>query len=179
MAEEKVEATASAPAAASGSKGGTIKTLIMIVVVLLLEGGTITATMMLVGGPKQVQGVGLDTDKDADQNKLVEVLVVKDKYENLKSGRQFLYDTEVYLTVRKKDQQTITDDLTAQKAQVSMAIGTIIRQADPSYFQEATLATLRRQIKAMLDEHMGKDADGTSLVQDVLITRCIPFRGDF
>lgn len=166
-------------AAPRSSKAGTLKTLLMLVAVLALEGGTIGVTMMLVGGPREVQGVSLETDKMADQNKVVEVLVVKDKFENLRTGRQFLYDTEVYITVRKRDEASVTDALSTQKAQIAMAVGTIVRQSDPAYLQEATYATLRRQIKVKLDEMLGQDPDGQPVVQEVLITRCIPFRGDF
>jgi flagellar basal body-associated protein FliL len=179
MADKSAAETAPAPEAAKSSKGGTLKTLIMLVAVLALEGGTIGVTMMMVGGPREVQGVSLEVDQMADQNKVVEVLVVKDKFENLKTGRQFLYDTEVYITVRKRDETAVTNALAAQKAQIAMAIGTVVRQSDPAFLQEATYATLRRQIKAKLDEMFDKDPDGQSIVQEVLVTRCIPFRGDF
>lgn len=180
MADAKPESTNATPAPpAPAKKGGGLKAAILLVAVLVLEGGTIGMTMMFAGGPRDVKGVTLDADKMADQKKLVEIQVVKDKFENIKTGRQYLYDTEVYCTVRKADEQKATDAIKDQKAQISMAIGNIIREADPSFFQEATLATLTRQIKAELDKDLGKDADGKPVVQEVLITRCIPFRGDF
>jgi len=177
MAAEQAENAAVAAAAAKG--GGTLKAMIVLFAVLALEGGTIAVTMMLAGGPSEVQGVGLENDAQADANKLVEVLVIKDKFENLKTGRQFIYDTEVYITVKKRDEADVKEELERQKAQISMAIATIIRQAEPAFFQEATYATLRRQMKAELAERLGEDTEGESVVQDVLITRCIPFRGDF
>lgn len=179
MADKPAAESAPAPEAKPKASKGTLKTAIMLVAVLALEGGTIGLTMMMVGGPREVQGVSLEADEQANQNKLVEVLVVKDKFENLKTGRQFLYDTEVYITVRQRDETTVSDALKSQKAQISMAVGTIIRQSEPAYLQESTYATLRRQIKSKLDDMLGNDPSGEPVVQDVLVTRCIPFRGDF
>lgn len=178
MAEEKQNPDAAA-AAATPAKGN-LKSILVVLAVLLLEGGTIGVTMYLAGGPSKVQGVELQADLEAEKNKPVELLLVKDRFPNLQTGRHFLYDTEVYIVVRKADNENdaVKATLENMKATTSMEVGNIIRSAHPSYFEERTLATLRRQIKAMLDERL-TDKEGKSLVQDVLITRCTPFRADY
>ena len=158
----------------------SIKVLLIVVAVLVLEGAIIGATIWL-SGPDQARG---DDASHADENQIDEVdelLVVREKFPNLRTGRQILYDMEVYITVRStsNDEGQLGDRLESRRAQIVTDVGTIVRRADPSYFQEPTLATLTRQIHAALDERLGTDADGEPAVQEVLITRCTPFRADF
>ena len=175
MAEQTPETPAPAPA-----PKGNLKAIVVVLGVLALEGGTIGLTMYLAGGPSEVQGVELQADLEAENNKPVELLVVKDRFPNLQTGRHFLYDTEVYIVVRKIDNENdaVKTMLEGMKATISMEVANIIRGAHPSYFEERTLATLRRQIKAVLDERI-LDKEGKSLVQDVLIPRCTAFRADY
>ncbi len=217
-------APAATPAAPAG--GGSKKAMIIVIAVVLLEIATVGGTMHFAGGPKEAAATNLEADKETDLNRPVEVLVVKDKYPNMQTGRHLLYDTEIYITVRNRDLEKVKLGLEAIKAQTAMDIATIIRSAQPAFFQEPTLATIRRQVKAKLDDHLavtmtykltapapaggeghgegheakaepahaeapkenskentekageGVDTDKGSLVQDVLITRLIPFRAD-
>jgi flagellar basal body-associated protein FliL len=177
MADKPTSETPDAPPAKSG---GGLKTVIAIVAVLLLEGLTVGVMLFMTGGPKPVEGVELQPDQTADANKMAELLLIKDKFPNFQTGRHFLYDFEAYITVKASDNagDALKTRLDSMKAQVQMEIATIVRSAHPSYFEEPTLATLRRQVKAVLDTRL-TDPDGKSLVQDLLITRCIPFRVDF
>ena len=161
-----------------GGRSGFTKAVIALLAILLLEGGIIGVTIYIAGGPRAARGDQSQEGSD-DQDRPVEVLVVDDKFPNLKTGRQYLYDTEVYITVRSSQSDTIKKKLESMKAQVQMAIGGIIRQADPSYFKEPTLTTLRRQIRSELDERFGKDSEDRSFILEVLITKCIPFRSGF
>ena len=154
------------------------KTLLVLLSVLLIEGGTIGATMYFAGGPREVKGVEREAERSDKADEPVEVLVIEGRFPNMQTGRHLLYDTEVYITVRRRYVDQIKKDLEAMKAQLSMSIATIIRRAHPSYFQEATLATLRRQMKGMFDEQLGLTPDNESYIQQVLITRCNPFRAD-
>jgi len=63
-------------------------------------------------------------------------------------------------------------------AQVASDIATIFRRAEPAHLGEPTLATVTRQIMASLDERIGRDAEGKSLVQEVLMKKCIQYRVD-
>jgi len=175
MAEENQVAEAQAP-----SKGGsTLKAIVVIAVILLIEAGTILGTIMLSGGPTEVKGEGIAADVLAAQNKLVEVLVVKGKFDNQRTGRTYLYDTEIYVTVRQKHHTKFTEELEAMKTQISVDAQTIFRRADPAHFQEPTRATLTRQIKAALDERFGETPEGEPYIESVLIAKCLPYRADY
>jgi len=160
-------------------KTSALKPILIILVVLLIEAGTIVGTMWLTGGPSEVEGAGLTADQKAELNKLVEVLVVEGRFDNQRTGRTYLYDTEVYATVRAKNLEKFKDELESMKTQISVEIQTIFRRAEPSHFQEPTLATLTRQIKSVLRERFGNDLEGDPMVEDVLIGKCLPYRADY
>jgi flagellar basal body-associated protein FliL len=156
----------------------TIKTLLIILAVMLLEGGAIVGTMYFTG-PSEVEGQGVTADLEAELSKLVEVPVVAEKFPNQRTGRTYLYDTEVFVTVEKRHETRTTQKLDASEARVSSGIATIFRRAEPAHFLEPTLATLRRQIQAVMNETIGNDGEGKPIVQDVLIRKCVPFRADY
>jgi len=178
MADEQ-KPNESAGGDAKNGGGSPMKAILIVGVVVLLEAATIGVTMMFAGGPSTAEAGGLEADEQAKLNAPVELLLVKDRYPNLRSGRHFLYDTEIFITVRSRDAEKVKTDLEAQKAQITKAVAVIIRRAEPSYFQEPTLATLSGQIKTMLDERFGKDEDDEPIIRDLIITRCIPYRADF
>lgn len=178
-AEPKEPVAPAEGAAEQSSKGGTIKAIIAILAVLLLEGGTIMGVRWMSGKPAEVKAEGVAADVQAANNKLVEVTLLKDKFDNQKTGRTYFYDTEIVVTVRQKDVEKFKADLEASKAQIQVDMQTIFRLAEPSVFSEPTRATLTRQIKASLDQRFGKNAEDQFIVQDVLIPKCLPYRADY
>ncbi len=165
---------------ASSSKGSSpIKAIIIVAAILFLEGGTIVGTMMFSGGPESVEAIDVQTELEDELNKLVEVLVVAGKFDNQRSGRTYLYDTEVFVTVRNKNVEQFKEELETVKTQLSVDIQTVFRRAEPAHFQEPTRATLTRQIKAKLDGRFGVDGNDESIIQSVLIGKCLPYRTDY
>jgi hypothetical protein len=230
MADAKKDPVAAPAAAAPAPAGGSKKAMMVVLAVVGLEAATIGGMTFMSGGPKPAVATNIEADKEADASRPVELLVSKDRFPNMQTGRHFLYETEIYITVKNRDVDRIKMGLEAIKAQTQMDIATIMRSAQPAFFQEPTLSTLRRQIKSKLEErlaiaitykisapaaaggeghgggheaakpeashgethaapasegaeseenkHSGVDTDKGSLVQDVLITRCIAFRAD-
>lgn len=161
-------------------KGMPIKTILVIASVLVIEGIVIAGAFMLAGRPSPVKADPAALDADALANQQVEELVVSDKFPNSKMGRTYLYDTEIYILLRRKYRDRVMNDLQNMNVRVSSEIATIFRSIDPLLLEEPTLATLRRQIKAKMDEMFGKDEQtGQPLVDDVLIRKCTRFRADY
>lgn len=160
------------------AKSGKMKAVIIVAAVMVLEAGAIVGTMALSGGPKPADGASVEVDDQAEQNKLVEVLVVKGKFDNHRTGRTYLYDTEIFVTVRNKHSEQFALDLEEAKTQVSVDVQTIFRRLEPAHFQEPTLATLTRQIKAKLDERFGNDTDDEPIIESVLVAKCLKYRAD-
>ena len=179
MAEENENQAAEGNEESSPKGSSPLKAIIIIVVVLLLEGVTIVGTMMMSGGPAPAQAIDVETELEDELNKLVEVLVVSGKFDNQRSGRTYLYDTEVFVTVRNKNFAQFETDLESVKTQLSVDVQTVFRRAEPAHFQEPTRATLTRQIKAKLDERFGKDGNDEPVIEAVLIGKCLPYRTDY
>ncbi len=172
MAEKETEQ-------ADAKKKLPLKTIAVLIAVLLIEAGAISAVFLLAGGPADVKGDAAAADKEAQANRPVEQLVVEEKFQNTKTGRTYLYETEIYIVVRQKYQDDITEELEAKRSQITTDISTIFRRADPVHLLEPTLATITRQIKAALDERLEPDEEtGESRVMEVLIRKCIQFKAD-
>lgn len=172
-------APAEGAAPVSVRPAGAMKAMIAVAVVLLLEGGTIMGTMMLSGSPQESKGETIAADTQAALNKLVEVPLLKNKFDNQRTGRTYFYDTEIVVTVAQKNLDKFNADLEANKVQVQVDIQTLFRMAEPSVFQEPTRATLTRQIKASLDKRFGNDSENQPVVHEVLIAKCLPYRADY
>ena len=176
MADEKTTEAAEAPADAK--KKMPLKTVIVLAVALLIEGIAISAVFMFAGGPETIKAdANLQADL-ADLEKQVEVLVIAEKVQNTRTGRSYLYDSEIYVIIRNKHMDKIDESIQSMQAQLSTEIATIFRRAEPSYMMEPDLATLTRQIGAVLTEKLGADDDGELYIMGTLIKKCIRIRAD-
>ena len=179
MAEE-----AKAPEAAEEEAGDekrklvNFKTLAILMGVFLLEGLAITAVFLWAGAPAEVQAEDEAAKLAAESEKLIEVLVLEERFPNNLSGRAYVYETEIYIKARKKHEEMIKDKLEGMKAQVKGDIAEIFRASEPSQLIETSLGTLNRRIRSKLDERLGRDEDGNGFVEQVLIPKCTQFRAD-
>jgi hypothetical protein len=177
MADEKKTDAAATPEADTKKKL-PVKTAIVLAVALLIEGLAISGVFIFAGGPAPIQADASLPDELADQERQVEVLVIAEKFQNTRTGRSYLYDTEIYVIIRNKDVDDIDKSIQGMQAQLSTEIATIYRRAEPSYMMEPDLATLTRQIGAVLTEKLGVDGDGEPFVMGTLIKKCIRIRAD-
>jgi flagellar basal body-associated protein FliL len=169
---------ASKEADAPAKKKFPLKSLVILLAVLLVEGIAISAAFLLSGGPQKLEASSEAEDKAALAEKPVEALVIADKFQNTRTGRTYLYDTEIYVLIKTKHEERVKKMLESMKAQIATDIATIFRRAEPGHLLEPSLATLQRQIKASLDDMLGKDEQGNSIVDKVLITKCTQIRLD-
>lgn len=158
-----------------------LKVILILAGLLLVEAAAIVTIFMVMGGPPEVQAKeeGALEDEAATGEQPAEELVVAGKFPNTKRGRTYIYDAEIYIVIKKKNQPKISEHIKSMTAQINSDIRTIIGLAEPNHLLEPTLATIKRQIKAALDERLGKDPDGNSFVEQVVITKFTQFRADF
>ena len=183
MAKQK-EQSAPAPASPEGGeaqakKKPPIKTIAIVLVLLVVEGA---AVMMLVGGsgkPKETKAAEHVDPKAGEADKLVETLVLKDRFPNNHTGRSWIWDTEIQVQVKQKHQQHVSDLLTARAAEIKTGIARIWRTAQHNHFNEPGLETLTRQVTEFLNTVVGQSADGKSYLDRVLISRCVGFPTEF
>src|SRR5690606_34896808 len=140
--------------------------------VLLAEGLVITAVFMFAGKPTSVNADGEAIKLAAAAEQEVEELVVAEKFQNSRTGWAYIYDTEIYILVRRKHRDMVKEQLGTMSARIVAEIATIFRVADPAHLDEPTLGTLKRQINATLEAMLGRDADtGDPVVERVLIRK--------
>ena len=180
MAEQKPKEAAAVGGvdAAPARKRLPIKTFLVMTAVLLIEGVAISAAFMIAGKPADVKAEKTAAT-EAQQGELpVEKLVIAEKFQNNRTGKTYLYDTEIYIIVKSKDDEAVTERIEAMSAQIAADIATIFRRAEPAHLLEPTLATLTRQLKSVLDERIGRDAEDKSMVREVLMKKYTQYRAD-
>ncbi|WP_428386535.1 hypothetical protein [Mucisphaera sp.] len=165
--------------AAEQPKKLPMKTIIAVAAVVIIEAVVIVGIFMFAGGPETVEADIRAADEAALAEMPAEVLVVAEKFQNTRTGRAYLYDTEVYVVVKARHQAIVEQRIDTFRAQISNAMATIFRRAEPSFLLEPDLSTLRRQIHAALDEQFGRDEEtGKSYIDQVLIPKATQFRSD-
>jgi flagellar basal body-associated protein FliL len=156
-----------------------IKTFLILVAVLLIEAAAISLSFMFSGGPASVRANTAAETLAAQAQKLVEVQVANDRFQNVKTGRTYLYETEIYIVVKKKYQTKVEEKVKDMAQEINTEISYIFRRAEPAHLIEPTLSTLTRQIHAKLDELLGPaEDDGKSMIEKVLISKCTQYRAD-
>jgi hypothetical protein len=103
----------------------------------------------------------------------VELKVVDFRAPNKQSGRMFLYDVAICISVRGAMEDKAKSVLADNDARVKDRIRTIIAQSPPEKLAEPGLETLRRQVKYQLDQIVGDN-----VIDDVFVPKCIPFPVD-
>lgn len=183
MAEQNKAAASAAPAAeaapaAGAAKGLPIKSLGILAAVLVIEAVVISAAFLFAGRPAEVKAEGAIKDDTAHLDEAVEIALVAEKFQNTRTGRTYIYDTDIYILVRRKNEAKVNERLESMAAQISADIALLFRKAEPAYLLEPTLATITRQIKASLDLRLGLDPEGHSMVQEVVIKKYTQYRAD-
>ncbi|MEM1110058.1 MAG: hypothetical protein AAGH99_15340 [Planctomycetota bacterium] len=178
MADETTEEAAEG--GEEKKKGGLpLMPVIAVAAVLLVEAAVIVALFMFSGGPSEVKAEPGVVDELAQLEEPAEVLVLAGKFQNTKSGRSFMYDTEIYIVTKQKHFDTMTEKKEAMQASITKDITTIFRRAEPSHLREQELSTLTRQVSAALESRFGNDENDEPFISEVLITKCMEFASDY
>ena len=164
--------------AAPEKKKLPVKTIAIVAAVLLVAAVAISAVFIFSGGPSEVKAEAMEDDPALLAEQPAEVLVIADKFQNTRVGRTLLYDTEVYIVVKNKHLGDVEQTLDQMAASIKADIAAIFRRAEPAQLTEPELSTVRRQVKAALDQRLGRTQEGESLIQEVLIPKCTQFRAD-
>jgi flagellar basal body-associated protein FliL len=155
-----------------------IKTITIVAAVLLVEAVAISAVFIFSGGPSEVRAEDMANDPALVAEQPAEVLIIADKFQNTRVGRTLLYDTEIYIVVKQKHLGEVQQTLEQLSASIKSDIAAIFRRAEPAQLTEPDMSTIRRQVRAVLEERLGTNDEGESVVQEVLIPTCTQFRAD-
>jgi len=141
---------------------------------LVFEAALIVGAMMIIGGEPKVAGADdstLPEVETAEDEKIVEILVLDGKLPNAKTGITYLYDTEIYVQVRRKYADRVNSELEQFYNEIKADISAIWRTSEPQHFKEPKLENLTRKVYALLNERFGTDPDDGEpiLVKCVLV----------
>ncbi|MBL8763175.1 MAG: hypothetical protein JNM07_02770 [Phycisphaerae bacterium] len=170
-------APAAEPEAAKKSKM-PIKTIAVVLVVMIAEAA---ALLFLIGlkAPKASEGAETHDLKPDQAAETQEILVAEDKFQNLQTGRVWLWDAAVYVQVKAMHAERIEKTLEQRNAEIKEGVSQIMSRAQHAQLKEPERQTLNLQLTAYLQKVFGSDAQGKSLVERVLIPRCRGFPAGF
>ncbi|MFG0282902.1 MAG: hypothetical protein ACF8R7_00630 [Phycisphaerales bacterium JB039] len=160
----------SAPAESKAGKL-PIKTLAVVAAIMLVEGAGVYTFMRMTGRTPEVASAEL-IDEDNDQEALVEIQLLSGQYPNLSTNQLWLWEIDIYLKVRRKNEELVNKILERRKAEIAEGVGLIIRKAQHTHLKEPELLTIQRQLRALVTEIFGTDPDGAERVERVIIAQC-------
>jgi flagellar basal body-associated protein FliL len=178
-AKKKEEGGAAADAAPA-KKGLPIKTIAIVVVVMIVEAIAVFAVVgMSSKKPVEAEAKELHGEDHADKEAQVEIPLIEEKFQNMSTGRVWVWDTSVVIKVKKKNEEFVTHQLEARDAEFKEGLSMIFRRAQHSQLKEPGLETLNRQLLAFVNHALGPDAEGVNRVERVLFPKCKGFPADF
>lgn len=170
MADKKPDAKpeAGAPEGAPAKKSG-MKFAIITVALLAIEGAGLFMFFSM-GGPKHVEATEPAVVANPEEEKPVELLLLDDRLVNDRTGISYLYDTEIYVKVRKKDELWVKDEIERTKNEIRAQVSGIWRTAEPNHFQEPMFDTLTRRIETAMRERFDhRSVDGKPTVEKCVL----------
>jgi len=149
-----------------------MKLVIIVGVVMLVEGAVLGGLWMVFGHqPQAAEAQELEKDTLAEQEELVEVLLIGDKFQNTRQGSQaYLYDATIYVLVKRKNQAQVEAVIESNMQRVRQDITQIFAKAEPAHLNEPERQTLKRHILAACKAHFGEDPEHEPYVSDVIIS---------
>ena len=176
--EEKKKPEAEQQAAAA-KKGLPLKTILVVAGLMVAEAvGVFMIVSMTSKQPQVAQATPLEDNTKQDLESTVEVPLLQEKFQNMQTGRVWVWDTAIVLKVRARNQSFVEKEPERRKAEVLEGISMIFRRAPHAQLREPDLRTLNRQITAYINQIMGKDAEGRERIEQVVIPRCKGFPAD-
>lgn len=125
-------------------------------------------------GAKKEGGHG-DVEDEEPVAAVVEISLAKSfKVINNKTGRMYIYDFDIAVTVAGKDKSRAEKLVKERNHEIADVISQVVRGADQKMLAEDDLRVLRQHILRGLADV----AEDEELFQKVLIPRCVPLRAD-
>jgi flagellar basal body-associated protein FliL len=168
------DAGADAPA-----KKSPVKTIGIVAGLMIAEAAAVYFVMSSTGPkPAEATDVHLEGADGHDTEASVELPLMEEKFQNLQTGRVWLWDVEIYLKVKAKHEEFVTAQLESRQAEIKEEISMIFRRAQHSNLKEPGLETIKRQVSAYISHALGKDAEGHERFERVVIPKCKGFPAD-
>lgn len=162
---ENAEATAEAGPA---KKQLPIMAIGIVAALMLIE----AVGVYLLVGMTSASGAGaaeLEVTEADPGEQIVEVAMVKDRFQNRTTGRVWEWQAEVVLKVRQKNSELVTGMLEQRKAELKEGVGKIFAAALDRHLSDPGRTAIDRQVTVYVNEVFGTDEEGVPRIEDVLI----------
>jgi flagellar basal body-associated protein FliL len=158
-----------------GGKKLPMKVIGIVAGIMLAEAVGVFLVVGMVSRP-QTAAAEIKGDDRSEELQSIEIVLTEDKFQNLQSGRVWIWDMQIVLKVKKRNQHHIEAELEKRSAEIREGVAHIVRRAQHSHLREPDLITVNRQLTAYLEKAFGTDAEGRSRIERVLIPRCKGFQ---
>ncbi len=180
MAQEQADKKAEGAPAEAAKKKSPIKAIAIVAVLMLVEAvGVFMVVGMTSKKPAEAEAKSLEGHAEADGEAQVEIPLIEEKFQNMSTGRVWVWDSALVLKVKKKNEEFVSGQLDARSAEIKEGISMIFRRAQHSQLKEPGLETINRLLLAYVNKTLGPDAEGLNRVERVLIPKCKGFPADF
>ena len=174
MAEKEKDKKAEPASEETPKKKLPIKTIAVVAVIMLLEGVGVFLFVSMTGRAPQDAVAGIHDGAEAEQEESVEIALVDDRFQNLQTGNVWIWKLQVYMKVKKKNEEFVNKVLEERSAEIKTALSQLMRRMQHAQLKEPDLRTLNRQITALINEKFGFDKE-IPRVDEVLISNCEGF----
>lgn len=155
--EAKKEAAPPPEAPPAPKKKGGKKVLIVVAVAMIGEAVVLMGVLKM-GGPQATQASEQTHSLEADGSQIAkELVVVEDKFQNLQTGRVWVWDASIFVQVKTKHAPAVEEILKRRAATVREGISQIFSRAQHAQLVEPDRQTLNRQIVAFLEKLMEEE----------------------
>lgn len=176
---EKPAPAADAAAAPAPAKKSPVVTIGIVGALMVVEAAAVYLVMSATGPkPAEATDVHIEGEGSHDTEATVELPLMEEKFQNLQTGRVWIWDTEVFLKVKAKNEEYVAAQLESRQAEIKEGISMIFRKAQHANLKEPGLETLNRQIGTYISHVLGKDAEGHERFERVVIPKCKGFPAD-
>jgi flagellar basal body-associated protein FliL len=156
--------------ARAGKGGLSVKVLAAILAIMAVEGvGVFLFVTMMSSKPKDA-AAEVVSDAD-DPEALVEILLTEEQYQNMTSNQVWIWEAQIYIKVRRKNQEFVQGQLEQRAAEIQEGITQIFRRAKLTELREPDFRTGSRQLTALVNDVFGNDADGLPRVERLVIAK--------
>lgn len=160
---------------AAAPKKGNGKTIMVVAVVMVLEAVAVFFVVGMTNKPPAAAEAKLEHTAADDLEATVEISLVDDRFQNMQTGRVWVWDSEIVLQVKRRHEEFVNAELERRQAEVKEGVSMIFRRSPHAQLKEPGLETLNRQVSAFVNNVLGKDAEGKERVVRILIPKCKGF----
>lgn len=168
-----------AEAAAPAKKKLPIKTIGIVAGVMIVEAVAVVGVFKAIS-PKMSNAHTTQELHNDDGDSLKEVKVADEKYQNMRSGENWMWQIVVTVQVKKRHADKVEGILKSREAEIRDGLRKIVANADQNMLKEPDSKALQRQFTEYLNKVIPVDEKTNEpLIEKILIPKCIGQSADY